>query len=171
MKLAIRPIKKKEVKEFARLIKKSLLDDFPDYSARIKKFLLKGELSPKLLLRKFPKRRFAMWGAFVDGKMVGYLEAGLPYGGIIFVMWVGVKRGFQGKGIGRKLLGKFARWSARQGVHALHLYTAKDTMPFYKKLGFEDIGLVKKGYFGVNDHFMIKILQEPKEENFLTEKK
>lgn len=167
MEVEIRPIKKKEVKEFARLIKKSLLGDFPDYSSKIKRFLLKGELSFKLLSEKFPKRRPVLWAAFMAGRMVGYLEAGLPYGGIIFVMWVGVGRGFQGKGIGRKLFDKFARWAKTQGVHALHLYTAKDTMPFYKKLGFEDIGLVKKGYFGVNDHFMIKILQEPKEENFL----
>ena len=45
--------------------------------------------------------------------------------------------------------------------------SAEKTLKFYEKLGYKIIGHDTKGYFGGDEYLLKKLIQEPKEENFL----
>lgn len=162
----IRKISQDELSEFTKAVRRGLLGDYPDFSPRVKEFFLREELSLGPLSKAYASQRVTLWGAFIANRIAGYLMALKPYGGVSFLAWLGVLREHQGQGIGTKLLLAHEKWVKSQGVHALHLYSSKDTLPFYKKLGFKDVGLSEKGYFGVSDHLMTKLLQEPNEQLF-----
>jgi hypothetical protein len=52
-------------------------------------------------------------------------------------------------------------------AHMLYLYSGQGKVPFYKKVGYEWVGVMKKSWFGQDHHVFTKLLSEPVEENFL----
>ncbi len=56
----------------------------------------------------------------------------------------------------------------RRGVHCLRIMTTdKINVDFYKKKGFILFGSIPKEHFGLRAFLFYKIIQEPKEKNYL----
>lgn len=53
------------------------------------------------------------------------------------------------------------------GAHSLQLQADKRNLTFYKNRGYDIIGLDAQGYYGTDNYLMKRIIQEPKEKNFL----
>ena len=76
--------------------------------------------------------------AEAEGMIVGLLLAKITYG-ILDVSWVAVDLGWQGKGIGKRLLEAVMKHSKKRGCHKMVAYTtpiAVATVSFYLKMGF-----------------------------------
>jgi GNAT superfamily N-acetyltransferase len=81
--------------------------------------------------------------------------------------WLMVDRTHQKKGIGKKLVTAMEEEMKKIGDHSVNIYASEWNIPFYKKLGYELVGLYKKAWFGADYYLFVKTIQEPKEENFL----
>lgn len=82
-------------------------------------------------------------------------------GGVTFINWLGVKKQFQRRGIGKKLIQAWQDWAKRRGYHKLRASTTNsENHAFYEKLGFFLEGVKKKDRYGL-DHFVFgKIIGE-----------
>lgn len=162
-----REVKEEELDGLIEVARNSIKTDYPHYSAKIKDYHLKHDFDTETIKQNYSRKIFLYWGAFLDKKIVGYLISLPSFGGVALIIWLGIDKAYQHKGIGKKFLGEFGKWAKKQGVHALHLYTVKEDLPFYLKLGFIVVGEIEKSYYGISDFYLYKILQEPKESNFL----
>ncbi len=163
MYIKFREINKAEIPLIKKIIESNIRTDFPEYSQRIKEYILKHELD---LEEKLSISIFNVWGAFKEDKPVGYLIGFGPVGGVVEIHWLGVLKALQGKGIATKFVEFFLDWAKNNGAHAIHLYSSKENLAFYEKLDFEKVGLIRKSFWGSDDYFMSKNIQEPREDNF-----
>jgi GNAT superfamily N-acetyltransferase len=161
----IQAINKNDSEEIRRLFevyKKSILEDYPEYSRLTKEYLVREDKINELI-----KNAGIILGAFIEGKLVGYLIARKVWGGVGYCEALGVLNEHQRKGIGAKLVKEYERLSLLEGAHSLQLESDIKNLEFHKKQGYNVLCLDKKGYFGTDNYVMKKVLQEPKEENFL----
>lgn len=165
--MEFREVKEEELDGLIEVARNSIKIDFPHYSVKIKDYHLKHDFDAETIKQNYSRKIFWYWGAFLNKKIVGYLISLPSFGGVALIIWLGIDKVYQRKGIGKKFLEEFANWAKKQGVHALHLYTVKEDLTFYQKLGFIKAGKIEKSYYGNEDYYLYKILQEPKEENFL----
>ena len=96
--------------------------------------------------------------ALYEEKIVGFLS-----GEIIFdegnILMISVKKEFQNKGVGRKLMNRFEKLAKKEGVKAIYLEVSEkniNAIDFYKKLGFIPIGLRKKYYKNGENALLLK---------------
>jgi ribosomal protein S18 acetylase RimI-like enzyme len=164
--LNIRLIKSEDLIQIQDLVKQVIESDFPEYSDRTKESILKDELN---IQDKLPNPYFKIYGAFDGDKIVGFLIGTQQTGGVCDIHWAGVLKDYQGQGIGRRLVEHYINEMLGQGAHTVHLFASEKIKGFYEKLGFEEAGFFKKSYWGTDDYIMSKLIQEPKEENFLKE--
>lgn len=142
---------------------------FPEYSLNIRKAIVnhpKYWNSNNFKKRLHNKDRFIL-GAFMTNTLVGLIDAEMPFGGVSFAVWLMVHPQHQRQGIGSALLKKWEKKMLTKGAHLLYLYSDKRNIPYYQKLGFTKAGLMKNSWFGTDDYVLTKLIQEPKEENFL----
>lgn len=67
-----------------------------------------------------------------------------PFGGTIFIYWIGVASDYQRKGIGRALIEYIEEWAKRHHVHSLRLEADIIPLEFYKKWVLNSSELTKK---------------------------
>lgn len=167
--LRIRKITIKDLDIFFALFSRILKTEFPEYSIRTKEFMIRNK-------NGWNKKKYRKWildsskfilGAWKKGKLVGVFEGETMVGGVSLCTWIMVDPDFQKQGIGKKILQAWESVSLKKGIHSLFLYSTKKNIPFYTKAGFELSGVHKKGWFGSDDYMLTKLIQEPKEENFL----
>jgi GNAT superfamily N-acetyltransferase len=82
----------------------------------------------------------SLWVVEIDAERVGYLAA-LADGDRLHIDQLDVDRGFQGRGIGRRLLATAADWAKAQGLARLSLTTFRSIPwngPFYASFGFRE---------------------------------
>ena len=96
--------------------------------------------------------------ALYEEKIVGFLngEIILDEGNILMIS---VKKEFQNKGVGRKLMNRFEKLAKKEGVKAIYLEVSEkniNAINFYKKLGFIPIGLRKKYYKNGENALLLK---------------
>jgi len=96
--------------------------------------------------------------ALYEEKIVGFLngEIILDEGNILMIS---VKKEFQNKGVGRKLMNRFEKLAKKEGVKAIYLEVSEkniNAIDFYKKLGFIPIGLRKKYYKNGENALLLK---------------
>jgi GNAT superfamily N-acetyltransferase len=80
-----------------------------------------------------------LWVAQEAGEVVAFLAASL-IGGRLHIEEFDVAQGFQGRGLGRRMLGEVIAWARIEGVSSLSLTTFSDiawNAPFYASCGFE----------------------------------
>src|SRR4051812_47790520 len=106
-------------------MRQSIFEDFPEYSLKTKEYFFETYLYPKRVKRKIKKNGVYYWAAFLDKKIVGYLISYPPEGGIMDIIWLGVVKEYQKKGIGSALLNEFLRCIKTQGVHAVWLRSSQ----------------------------------------------
>jgi len=159
----------KDLDKFYKFFSRSIKTQFPEYSFATCRFFVEFE-SPKESFKKWlEKDQKLLLLATVNGKIVGYLLAASPYGGVSMANWIVVDDKYQRKGIGSKLLQEWEKEAKKQGAHKLHLWTDKRNVEFYKKRGFIYIGMVPESWFGADDCIFFKAIGEPKEKNYLRE--
>lgn len=158
----IRKLTKKDFELFKKVFSETLLKEMSEYPQKTRNYFV----SEKYIKRMF--RLKIKLGAFAKEKLVGYFLAYCPTGGgVIEIFWLAILRGHQKKGIGTRLLQEVENKALKLGVHNIRLEADKRNIQYYVSRGYSVIGLDKKGYFGTDNYIMTKIIQEPKEENFL----
>lgn len=164
MDLKILPLKEEDIKEILPYFKE-WYKLFDEYSKNTIFYFIKGTNQEDLL--KKLKEEWTILVAFSKSRPVGIIMANKPYGGVIYCDVLLVDENFQKKGIGSRLLEEFENISKRKGVHNIRVESEERDLPFYEKNGYEVVGLDKKGYWGTDNYILKKLIQEPKEENFL----
>ena len=158
---SIKSLKREDLPSLRRIYIKTIHDDFPEYG---KKTL--DHFTSRAYWKKMANLEVKL-GAFWDGELVGFLLASRPEGGVLSIYWLSVGRNYRGRGIGTALLSHAEKKALKMGVHNIRVDCDKRLCRFYKKHGFEVMALDKKGYYGVDNYIMRKIIAEPKEKNFL----
>jgi len=154
MDIIFRQMKEDDVQIVQKIADSVIQTDFPDYDPSIKSKILREDLN---MFEKITPP-FVTWVALVDTITVGFITGIGPIGGILTIHWLLIQKEYQKKGIGRKLTQAYIHHAQEQGAHGVHLFSADFNVPFYEKLGFEKVGLVRKGYWGADDYFMNKVL-------------
>lgn len=165
--LEIKKLNTEDAEKLSEMAIKSLFEDFPDYTLKTKEHQKESIFGINRLKNRLSSQSEEIWGAFISDKLVGYMIFSKPDAGVIQISWVAVDKDYQNRGIGKELIEKLKGYAIEKGVHGLHLYSADYSRDFYTKLGFEDVGIVPNGYYGLSDHYMVCKLQDPKEENYL----
>lgn len=167
--IVIKKIDASEIDLFYDLFEKCLQAEFPEYSEKMIHRILNRPQS-------FTRQNIAFWlKTGVNHAFLGYLDnqlAGFILGrnvdhGVSQLSWLGILKGFQRKGLGRKLLETWEILVEEQGAHVVHVYSFQRDLPFYKKCGYSLLAIDEKSWFGVDHYILRKHLQEPKEENYL----
>ena len=92
------------------------------------------------ILRNAYLNSLKIYGAYVDGKLVGIIRAVGDGFSVIFIQDLLVHPDFQRNGIGTLLLKRMLK--EYENVYQMHLITedSEKTISFYKSLGFTDNG-------------------------------
>lgn len=117
--------------------------------------------------KRLQNKNLLILGAFFHQKLVGLLDLQMPFAGVSEADWLIVHPDHQKKRVGSALIEKCENILLKKGAHLLYLYSPSRNIQFYRKLGFTEVGIFKKGWFGLDDHVLTKLIQEPREENFL----
>ena len=161
MEPIIREVSLEDTELLKKLYILTIMSEFPEYSEKKKEFFTSEKYVENMM--HLPLRL----GAFVDDVLVGYLLSTKSFGGIVFIHWIAVMEDYQHHGLGRKLLAKLEEIAKTQGAHGVHLEANKRNVSFYESMGFAQFGYTKHGYFDAEEYFMEKIIQTPKEENYI----
>jgi len=164
MKIKIKKVKKEDASSSYSYFRDWVLQLFPDYKESLRKKMLEKVYNEKYISEQIAKNGIVLM-AVSENKPVGILITDPPLGGISFGIWLMVDSKLQKHGVGKSLLKKWEEEALEQGCHSLKLEADIRNVEYYKKRGFEIIGLEKKGYFGTDNYLFHKIIAEPKEEN------
>lgn len=164
--IQVKKVSEKSLDEFYNLFSSGISTQFPEYSSSQKKFFLKKHSKKKYTQLASDKNRLLL-GAWIGKQLVGLMDIVMPVGGISFGIWLLVDPQFQKKGIGMKLLQTWEEKVKRKGAHGLYLYSPQRNVLYYKKMGFTLLGHWENSWFNFDNYVFTKLIQEPKEENYL----
>lgn len=156
-----------DIPAFLAYFRQSIPVLFSHYSPNMQGFLVDADYSPEWITETLTNKKKKVFLAFHNSTIAGYLLVSRPIAGIGFGDWLGVDKQYQKKGIASKLLSMWEEDVLAQGGHNIYLWTYDFNVAFYNKRGFVTAGELKKGWGGEDAFLMYKILQEPKEENYL----
>ncbi len=149
MKINIRPYKTEDTQAILDIINHSILHSTAlyDYTAR-------SYEQQRLILEEKISKKFPVIIAEIEGKVVGfgmYTEFRFREAYQYTVEHsVYLNENFQGKGIGKLLLGKLIALAREQKLHTMIGVIDsenQDSIEFHKKFGFKTVGIVKEsGY-------------------------
>ena len=107
------------------------------------------------------KETDAVLGIKKDGQLVGIITLKGDYGGVLYIDFLGVAKSFRQKGLGKILLAAAEKWSLAHKYHYLWLNTeSQKNIDYYRRRGFEYVGVHRKSWFGADEHIMGKLLRE-----------
>ena len=96
-----------------------------------------------------------------DGEIIGGILGG-TYWGWMYVDILWVKEEYRGRGIGSRLLVTAEKEAIQRGCHHVHLDTMSWQAPeFYKKHGYEVIGILPDIPSGNQKYLLMKSLEVP----------
>ncbi|GEM_PF-768019 len=158
-----------DFEEFYELFRRSLKDGYFLYSQNVADYVLEKEL-PKVELKKgIKKGEKKLFLAYVDDKLAGYLLTNKQNGGVAFGHWLGVDKNFRNQNVGTNLLRFWEKDAFAKGAHKLDLYTTRNDVGFYKKLGFTLAGECPDCWYGLDHFWFYKTLRKSSEKLFLKE--
>lgn len=155
-RLFFRKIKEKELPSLVELVHKTISYSQRDYPEKIKKYFIKTDFNGDYLLKRYQEGEVVLWGAFKNEELVGFLITETPYGGTVYLDWVGIEPNHQRQGFGKEMMGMFMEVVKKGGTCCVYLFCPSSGKLFYQKCGFKDNGLIKNFFFGQDHHFMIK---------------
>lgn len=168
MKVNIRKLKEEDLIHHRELFNEVLTNDFPEYQTRVAK-VYRAHIFNQKYFKKFIKKKInCILGAFDGKKLIGFLVMYGHNGGVMEFIWLAVNRNYRKNGIGSRLLIEGEKWSLKNKFHYVFFHTENiKQVEFYKRKGYEHLGLQRKMYFGIDEHLMQKVLKEaPFEEIF-----
>jgi ribosomal protein S18 acetylase RimI-like enzyme len=167
--LVIRKITAREIEQFYSLFASLVKTEFPEYSEKTRFHMLTAShlWTKESYKQALLSDRKNLLGAFIGNQLTGIVDSTLYGGGVAFCNWLMIDTKFQKKGVGKTLLQSFEKLAMDAGCHCVFLYASKHNIAFYEKMGYKQSGVFEKGWFGNTDYLFTKILQEPKEENYL----
>jgi len=161
--IKIQKATQKDIGLFWNLFQLSVKKQFPEYPVKAQKFFLEKYYTKNNLKQWVENRTITLLIAVYNKRIVGYLIANFPYGGVSSVIWLAVQDSFQNKGIGGRLLRKYEMIMKKQGIHKILLtVTNKRNFKFYKRNGYKLGGYIPKNFFGVDDWWLYKEIQAPR---------
>ena len=167
--IIFRKAREKDLEKFYKFFSKSVKEDFAkDFTSKTLDYFLKKVDTKETIQKAIEEGYLSL--ALESDKIIGYLFVRKkPSGGVWFINWLAVDRNYRGKGIAGQLLTMVEMEGVRRGVHCLLLLAVQRNLNFYKNRGFTMLGRMLKGYYGQEDIYFYKIIQEPKEANYLKE--
>lgn len=156
-----------DLNEFFVLFSKLTMKLFPEYSSRIKNFILKKECNLDALKAQFKAKQIIIYLVFCSKELVGYLIVRPIVGGVCLGEWMAIKESHQNMGVASGFLSMWEKDAKASGMHKLHLWADERNVQFYKNRGFNFVGMVPENYYGSDDYFFYKSIQKPLEKNYL----
>lgn len=167
--LKIRKLTLKDHQQVFELFSSLVTTQFPEYSLNTRKAIISH---PKYWNSANYQKRLRsqdrlLLGAFITNTLIGLIDTEMPFGGVSLAVWLMIHPQHQRQGIGSALVKKWENKMLTQGAHLLYLYSDQRNLAYYQKLGFTQAGLMKNSWFGSDDYVLTKLIQKPREENFL----
>jgi len=153
LKVRIRKAVTSDINPFWNFFVKSIKTQFPEYSLKAKNHFLRKAFSKRNFINWLKKKERVLLLVLSEGKVIGYLLADFPYGGVSFVTWMAIDEKFQGKGIGSLLLKEYETIAKKQKAHKISLWTYKKNLKFYEENGYILVGNIPKSWFKA-DHWL-----------------
>ena len=128
------------------------------------KFFLEGDFSRERVYSSLDYPQIAIFGYFQNGEndkegnLLGFIWGNNGYAGLGFVSWLMVDKNFRNNGIGKTLLIYYEDYIKKEGGHVIELYCFEAMKDYYLKNKYEIIGMRPKGYFGLKQYILDKIL-------------
>lgn len=151
-----------ELDQFLPVFAHILENEFPGYSKNVVRYFLE---------KIYTKQNFQWWlsqkqkiiiaATEKDREIVGFAVLDAPYGGVSFCRWLGIRREYQNKGIGRQMINKWKEIATQSGCHKMEVASQPTAKEFYAKMGLELEGLRKLSYFGIDQYVFGKVIGPP----------
>ena len=149
MKINIRPYQTEDTQAILDIVNHSIL-----YSTALYDYTVRNYEQQRLILEEKISKKFPVIIAEIEGKVVGFgmysefrFREAYQY---TVEHSVYLNENFQGKGIGKLLLGKLITLAREQKLHTMIGVIDsenQDSIEFHKKFGFKTVGIIKEsGY-------------------------
>lgn len=149
-------LKNIDVLKFRRLFINIFDEGFSYYPKRAKSFILKSWTPSKIRSKLATQDRLFLIAE--EGNMpVGFLIGKKYLSGLSTILWLGVLKKSSGKGIGKKLVFSWERWSHAQKASRLRAATTNpENDLFYTKLGYRKTDITWNNDWGMKQIVFIK---------------
>ena len=162
MKVKINQLRLDNFEKFYSFAKDFVLNQFLDYPSRVRRIYWEKEFNRTDLRKKIKKGQARILTAIVEAEIVGFGLLEIDNLGGIYLSWLCVDKGFRGKGIGSSLLERVDKLALQRKCHFIYLYTENGrNIDFYKKRGFDLVGLHKESWCGMDEYIMQKNISKP----------
>lgn len=164
MKFKVESLKIGDFDKFYQFAHDFILEQFLDYSPKLREKYFEIEFEPKEVKKMLKRGEKVVFLAWSEGKMVGFTTVDINFkkGGCAWIQWLGVDNQFRRFGIGGELLRAVEKVALKQKCHFIIVYTENTkNVEFYKKRGYDFIGLQKESWFGHDEYLMQKNISKP----------
>ncbi len=153
-KIAIRELEILDADKFIQLFDRMLDEDLQElhpFNSQIKE-----TYSHSVLRNYITYSKAKIFGAFYEKELIGFIWGNTPYAGLGFISWLMVKKEFRKQGIGKSLVKYYEDYIKKISGHVVELYCFDRLLDFYKKNGYDVIGIRKKGYYKLKQNILNK---------------
>lgn len=156
--IAVEKLLLSEVKAFWVVFRQILESDFPGYSKETTQLFLEkyySEANYRYFLEHSLKTILV---AKFESQIIGFAVVDEPYGGVSLLRWLGIKKEFQKKGIGKRVIQSWLKLAVSQHCHKAEVASQPEARDFYRKTGLILEGHRVKSYFGIDQYIFGKVL-------------
>jgi len=144
-----------------------LENEFPGYSKNVVRYFLE-KIYTKINFEWWMSQKQKIIIAATESEnlkeIIGFAVIDAPYGGVSFCRWLGLKKEYQRKGIGKQIIDKWKELAHDSGCHKMEVASQPTAKEFYAKMGLELEGLRKLSYFGIDQYIFGKVIGIPNDE-------
>lgn len=121
----------------------------------------RNKYSLEVFERRTADKKAVLAAAFDGNAMIALVIGGVPNGGVASLDWVVVSPGYQGRGVGHRLVHACLSEYRNTGAHKVVLYSETEQgKRFYEKCGFSCEGVHPQHWWGLTHYCMGYILEE-----------
>jgi len=166
MKVKVEALREEGVDEFFEVFEKVMRTTCGFYSKKVINYFLGRIYTKESFLKRLQEKVQVVFLGLIGGRISGFLVADSPYGGVAFCRWLGVLKEHQKKGVGKELVDEWIKWAKKNRCHRVQAASVLPAVRFYEKCGLKKEELTKKGYFGIDQYRIGKVVGEVDETSF-----